>query len=1152
MKLYFHTLIVVFIMLLTCLSDAQSQLVTTNVYAEKSHLSEGKWLKFNVPETGIYKITYSTLKQIGIDPTKVSIHGYGGWPLEEDFRKPFYDDLPPVAIWKGDDFLLFYGRGTTKWEYGTDNENKRENRFIHTQNPYAESGCYFLTDSYGTCEEEKIPSAEGAATRITSFDYYLLHELDEVSLNKSGRELYGESFFNPTQTITFPELNAIPGVLDEDGVVEFRFIAKVEKSEDISLSINNNNVISGLIHRPVYNSDYIKATATNLIGTWKGDKAGQHRLKIQFEDQSNPTACLDYIRIQVKRELKNYGPPFLFFRSTASIGNVSRFIIKNATSSSIVFDVTDPVSMKRMESTLNGDELSFTVPADQSLHEFALVQVNNTKFSEIKPGDMKEVKNQNLHGLSPVDMVIITPPAFKTEANRLAKAHMQKDGLDVYVITPEEIYNEFSSGTPDATAYRRFMKMLYDRGLQTGKPLKYLLLFADGAFDNRFISSDWRSSKSLKDNMLLTYQTQESLNQNSHVADDYFGLLDDTDGANIALDKVDIGIGRFPIRTHEQAIQMVDKVIRYMENHTGNWKNKVCFVADDGNSGDKYDVIHQADAERLAKKIEGTRPETIIYKLYFDAYKKSYENGIEGYPTVKAGIKKYLKEGLSLINYVGHGSTESWSENRVLVKNDIIQFNYPVLPLWITATCDFCRFDDITASSGEEVFLNPKSGGIALITTSRVAYTGTNYQINNAVINLIYNKSLKRGETLGDIMCQAKSSMDYSINKVGFCLIGDPALKLYYPENEVQINRVNGVATDGDTILFKALDQITLEGEVIDKDGNTNLGFDGRLSVDVFDNMDYYRTLGNNKVWNDVTKETDTMRIDYEDYKSKLFTGRTSVENGSFKLTFTVPKDISYTARNHGKISMYAYDESNGQEAQGSFLRYKVGTTADNPVIDNEAPEIRTLYLNDTTFISGTTVNPTPYFYAKVWDQTGINVTGSSIGHDISLFIDGNLHNLNACYEASPDAEGEGVVRYSISRLSPGLHEAEFVVWDVLNQSSRQQFTFVVDESIQPSLYEVIASPNPARESVTFRLSHNRPDSRIKVVLHVYDFAGRLEWTHEEQGSSEQFKEYLINWDLHGIHGTRLKPGIYIYRAAIREGKSKETSKAGKLIILAH
>ena len=1095
-------------------------------YASESVLNSGKWVKIQVAEDGIYKLTAADLKKMGFSNLdKVAVYGYGGWPLDEDFSTTYIDDVPEVAVWRGADYLLFYGKGPRKWEYSSSDKS-----FIHTNNPYSNYGYYFVTEKETTGRTmEKAASAAGATLQVTTFDDYVLHEEELVSVNSSGRELYGESF---TSTLSRDFTISVPGITNDEGKATLSFISRGNGT--ITMNVDGNALISGSVSVP--SDEYEVARELYRERAWMADKGETVKVNIGYSTTGHKNVHLNYFRLQMKRQLKVYDN-YTFFRSLSARGNASRFVIQGADASTLVFDVTDGVNPQQMETSLNGTELSFSIPASASLREFVVV-----KPSQIKaPVTVGEVVNQNLHALPQQDMIIIAQPNFTTQAERLAEAHRTKDNLTVRVVTPESIYNEFSSGTPDATAYRRFMKMFYDRKTSEADAPKYLLLFGDGSFDNRKLTSAWKSVD--MSNMLLTYQTENSLSSQSYVIDDYFGFLDDADNKkSLQNKKLCLGIGRFPIRTVEQATQMVDKVISYMENkNTGSWKNNLCFMADDGSNTDGFMTEHMEFADQLAGYVESEHPEFLVNKLYYDAYKKDMTAGT--YPDVRSGLQKLLKDGLLLFNYTGHGGTTALSDEKVLTQTDINQFTYTHLPVWVTATCDFTRFDDLNTSAGEDVFLNKSSGGIALFTTVRVAYSRPNFPINDNVIRNLFERNNGRRRTLGEVMQATKNTLS-SVYKLGFCLIGDPAVKIAYPEFGMKVTTVNGQSVDGNSISFKALEKITVEGEVLDASGQLVTDFTGIVNPTVKDSKVTVTCLKN-------SNKDDSPAFTFTDYPNTIFIGNDSVRNGKFSFTFTVPKDISYSNL-QGKMNLYAVDTESGNEAQGNFDNFIVGGTSDTAETDTIGPEIRALYLNDTTFVDGGQVNTTPYFVAELWDKSGVNITGSSVGHDMMLVIDESTvlsYNLNSYYELLPGEDGTGIVKFPIPALEPGKHTAEFWVWDILNNSTVRTFTFEVVEGLKPFLFDVIATPGIAREQVTFHLMHNRPESRMRVGIMVYDLAGRQLWKHEESGTSGLFENYTVSWDLTS-GGARMRPGVYIYRAAISTDNSKDATKARKFIIL--
>lgn len=1111
-------------------------------YAAHSALASGRWVKIQVAENGVYKLTDAQLQSMGFsDPSKVSIHGYGGWMLSETLDGSAPDDLPTIPVYRGDGYILFYGKGTVRWEYGTADG---EAAFVHENNPYATAGYYFVTDATETKTMETQASAEGAVRVITTYDDYQVWEKEQVSPHQSGRELYGESFSinNIRAGFSF----SMPGITSADALVTLRFIAKTTARTRVELgTTDGTDIISATIAGPnTTNESYVAGRSVTAVGTWSGAKQENIDFTVTYGAQNSTAAYLDYIRLQATRELRQYGDA-TFFRSLAAREQVSRFVIADATSSTMVWDITDGENPVIMEGSLSETEYAFSIGADNRVREFVAIEPNQITTT---PTIIGEVENQDLHGLEQTDMVIIVPTAFKSEAERLEEFHRTNDGLKVTVVEPELIYNEFSSGTPDATAYRRLMKMFYDRGQADGTAPKYLLLFGDGSYDNRGLTAEWSAQTSLLRNMLLTYQSQNSLDLDSYTTDDYFGFLEDNATTfNAQSATLCLGIGRFPIRTLDEASAMVDKVINYTSDAAyGDWKTNLCFMADDGSNADGYDTIHVKQSNQLAEIVNTNRPDFRINKLFFDAYRKDRTGGNASYPDVEDALQKLLKNGLFLFNYTGHGGTEALSDERIITRSGIMQSTYEHLPLWITATCDFTRFDELNTSAGEEVFLNEKSGGIALFSTTRSVMPGPNFQLNKALIERIFSPTDGKRYTLGEVMQETKVGLGNNVNKLCFLLVGDPALQLAYPENQLKITEINGSSVDNldEPIQLKALSKVTVKGEVQSYAGTRLSNFNGLANLRVLDSQVEMTTLDNNDTGNTFT---------YTDYPNTIYLGADSCRNGEFTFTFTVPKDISYS-NDYGKMVLYASDETNQTDAQGAFQNFIVGGTAEDATDDGQGPDIRYLYLNDTTFVDGGQVNPTPLLVACIYDENGVNMTGSSIGHDMVLTIDNSVFHsyiLNDYFQILPDEDGAGLIVFSIPELEEGMHTAELKVWDVLNNSTSQTFTFEVVADLKPELINLTAGPIPARDQIRFFLTHNRPETQLTVTLQVFDLAGRLMWSHEETGSSDLFENYIVTWDLCATGGSRLAPGVYLYRACMRSGKSSEVMAAKKLIILA-
>ncbi|MCP9610783.1 type IX secretion system sortase PorU [Coprobacter tertius] len=1104
-------------------------------YTNESVLNSGTWIKVKISESGIYQISYTDLQNWGFSqPEKVKIYGYGGAILPEDFTKPYIDDLPEIPVYRENNRILFYAQGTEKWTFGSKG-------FTFTKNPYSTAGYYFLTqnDSPEIPIETQPANDDASLSTITSYIDYALHKKELINISKSGRNFYGEDFkYNARQTFTFD----IPGIVpDTDVDITAVFVAKSNNSSIVSIDHNGVKLSEKSIRGQTSNSDitYENGVAVSLTSKFKSNPNSPDNITVTFTGSNAKMARLDYILLNFQRELKLYGNSVLFHK-TNIFNTKQRFSVNTGNADDVkIWDVTTPHTPISIECEKTGNYYNFCTTQPETRDYIAF----RTSGTYPSPEFVGKVANQNLHGLERADLVILVPNEFKNEAERLAEFHRQHDNLSVLVVTPQPIYNEFSSGTPDATAIRRFMKMFYDRAGDNDslKPL-YLLLFGDGSYDNRHITEEWQSYNYP---FLLTYQSENSLDERqSYVTDDYFGFLDDSEGRDVAADKLDLGIGRFPVRTLTEAANAVDKVISYATNTDyGTWKNDLCFVADDGNNG-----AHMELAENAIKEIVTDNPEFLCNKIYIDAYQRVVSSNGATYPDAKKKMMDMLNDGLLLINYSGHGNTTSWTAEKMLEMSDIKSLYLKRLPLFITATCDFSRFDDKATTGGEEIFLNPKGGGIALFTTTRVVYTNGNDTINKYMAaNLFRHRNDGSRFRLGDIMKEAKCMFkNRDRNKLNFVLLGDPALKLTYPEYKLVVTEINGqplTENSQDEILLKARSTVTIKGEVRNySTGNKLSDYNGIISPRLFDSEVEIITHGNADGGTPFT---------FKERSNLLFTGNDSIKNGEFLFTFKMPREINYSME-PGLLNLYS-NSSDGREAQGSCNAFRIGEYDDSAEEDFEGPEIINMYLNTEGIKDGGIVNETPVFFAEVKDPSGINISGIGIGHNMTLKIDNREDSeyiLNNYFKPSTEVYGKGSVIYQMPELTAGDHTLLFKVWDIEGNSNEEEISFTVKPGLKPRIFDLKTQQNPVRDIARFYITTDRPNANIELSITICDLMGRKIWWYSDKGRSDLWTAPIIEWDLTDLSGRRVPPGIYIYRAVISTDTEKEATKSKKIVVL--
>lgn len=1113
----------------------------SSYYTNQSKLASGKWIKVRVAKSGIYKYTYQDLKALGFsDPDKVKIYGYGGYALPEQFSTSKQDDLPEVAVRKltgndqtfgPDDFLLFYACGPTEIK------PLNSTYLIHENNPYSDFGYYFLSDSDNGSSKlvGTIANEESADNRVLEYyDDLVVHERDLVSVANTGREFYGEDFtLNNLQHFPFH----IPGIKPFGTInLQVEFIAKDKFSSTLYLGLNDQSI--GQITFNGNSNYYDKSVAINRRFSYsKLNEEGQYKVTLNLEKKNYINAHLNYIRIQTQREIRPYGDcsAFQFLREGKAIS-------LNGDAHEI-WDVTDPVSCSIVEP--DRQDNSFAVKRSQ---KFIFVNLSGN-FE--KPETVGKIPNQNLHALPFTDMVIITDPEFMSEALELADFHKQTDNLLVTVVTPEVIYNEFSSGTPDVSAYRWFMKMFYDKAEHETEKPKYLLLLGDGCFDNRNIL---RAAHSTKANRILTYQSVNSTQETvSFTTDDYIGFLEDNSANGLENAMINLGIGRIPARNRAEVKAYLAKLYAYAANKDrSSWKNQLLFVGDDGDGN-----LHMQQADKLAGFIESKHKEFNVQKVYLDSYK--LEPGATGntYPDAKRKMYELLRQGMLMVNLVGHGSNVSWTGEEMITLQDIDNMYFKRLPLWITATCDFSRFDDYTTSAGEKMLFHPQGGAIGLFSTTRVVYSGPNFIINDHLCrNLFHKKANGQRQTLGDILREAKRTIiqDPSIaksdNHLKFALLGDPALKLSYPEYSIQLTHINGKPIDSvSTDTIKALSHIKIKGQVINTDNEIIHSFNGLTELTLYDAAEKRTTRDN---------DGDNSPFIYYDRSKVLFKSKGSVTDGIFELDILLPKDISYK-NDLSKLSFYASD-SEGHEAQGYYDQLVINGASDEISLEENPPVIKTIYLNTPSFTSQKPVNDTPLLYAEITDDSGFNISQASIGHEMEVMISGNTsarYTVNDFYEPASGSIKDGIIRFPVPALNNGEHEIKLRIWDIFNNSATSAIKFKVDASAIPEIfsvhYKAHAPSNIATigtEGVDFYIRHNRPESKVRLEIKVYALSGQEIWSTERQTLFQNELSDPIRWDLTDHTGKSIEPGVYIFRVFIATANSKYISEAKKMIVV--
>ncbi|MEO0312543.1 MAG: hypothetical protein RIQ89_2200 [Bacteroidota bacterium] len=1146
-------------------SDGTRQRTGSNLQqaaAASSVLANGNWYKIATLQNGIHKLSYQQLKSLGmdvdnLDPRNLRMYGNGGGMLPQANAVLRYDDLQENAIYvegaqdgvfNSTDYVLFFGESQNQWRYKPANTCLN---FEHQINLYADSTYFFITSDLGVGKRiaQQASSTLAPTVVVNSFDDFKYHEVDQVNLIKSGREWYGEQFdvINSTRNIAFEFPNLITSEQVKINVsVAGRSISAINSwqvsANGQPVTTFNVNTVPG---PPIYYLDY-----ANNGGSCSGVLINGSTLNVGINFSSADQAAsgwLNFIEINARRALAQTSlNGQTIFRDSRSVGlgTIAQYEIGSVVTNALLWEITDPLNIKSQQYVLNGNTATFVQSTD-SLRTY-VISGNNY----LNPYLSGKVNNQDLHGLAQTDMIIISHPAFMASAEELATLHRTKDGLSVAVVTPEQVYNEFSSGAQDVTAIRDFMKMFYDRSTPGNIYPKYLLLHGDCSYDPKDRITN-------NTNFVIAYESQNSTNlSNSYTSDDFFGQLDVNEGEWLpsATEVVDIAIGRHPVKTVDEANGVVNKIKVYSATENintsdpnctvsstspfGDWRNVFTYVADDEDGN-----THLSQAQILADDSVGNKHKSInVDKIFLDAYEQEVLAGGERYPSAQSAIVNRIQRGSLLLTYIGHGGELGWTLERVLEVNDITGFtNINKLPAFLTATCEFSRPDDpARTSAGELLLINPQGGGIALFTTTRLAYSAQNFTLSKFFTYHLFNIRESRIPTFGEVFQRTKASYN-ALNTRNFMLLGDPAVKFNFPRHQVITTSINGNTNTAISDTLQALSKVTVTGYIADEQGNKLTGFNGFITPTAFDKTGVFATQGNDPGQSFITN--------FKLQKNALYKGVASVTNGDFNFSFIVPKDIAIQY-GYGKISYYAYDGT--IDANGYNTNVIVGGVNANAPSDNKGPNLN-LFMNDEKFVFGGSTDNSPILLAIANDSSGINTIGTGLGHDATAQLDNDntkTYVLNDYYTADLNSYQSGKIRFPFSDLAPGNHSLKVKVWDVYNNSSEAYTEFVVAESAGLALNHVLNWPNPFTTNTRFMFEHNKPCVPLVAQVQIYTISGKLIKTIRENIQTTGFRDDSMTWDGLDDYGNKIGRGVYVYKLSVRTDDGESADKIEKLVIL--
>ena len=1109
-------------------------LAALSSYGQSSSvLSSGQWFRVSVTNDAIYKIDYSFLQRAGfnpdqIDPRKIQLFaGLNGMlPQANSTSRP--NDLNEISIYvSGEsdgkfntgDYILFFGQGPDSYQL-----LPNKGVFSYQNNLFTDKNFYFLTVGAGS--GKRMPTINNLAGNfpvVNEFDDFGYYETEQVNILHSGRAWFGEFFSSTTEyTVRFDT----PGVQDGSNLkLITQVMGQTFNTATFQYFINNISVGQQDVP-PISNSQYaekgvlVADTLNAIVNQVNGAGKSSQDVKLRFNKAASlqSVAYLDHVLLQFKRNLALYGDQTLFHSLKSLQQPTSQYSIGSLPAGGIVFDITDPFNTK-IQGIAEGTTTTFSATSDV-LKKY--IVVSNKNYTA--PREEGKVANQNLHGISNINLVIVTTPDFLADARRLASHRQSKSGITTGVFTTQEVYNEFSGGKQDVTAIRDFVKSLYDR--TTG--IKSLLLFGRGSYD-------YKNYLPNNKNFVPTYESRNSLSPlETYSSDDYFGFLESNEGnwgENPSEDHtLEISIGRLPVKKTTDAQIIVDKIIQYEENSWGDWRKEIVFAADDGDFN-----IHQGQADQLAQSIEINHPEFNTQKIYIDDFKQINSSIGKVSPDAMNALARSASDGAVIINYTGHGGETLLAEGRILDQVSLDEWKSgPHYPLLVTATCEFGRNDDPDLISTAELTIFKKSGGtIGLVTSARPVNSSTNFTLNIAFYQALFTKSNNQFRDIGSVFRDTKNNSMSGVSNRNFSLLGDPSMKIAMPASDIRVTGTTNLTSGSDTL--KALSKVRISGKVY-SNGIPDPGFNGTLQATLFDKLTQHTTKGD-----------ENPPFGFTAFDNAVFRGQASIHNGQFDIEFVIPQSIN-PAVGFGKLAMYAFSSTNDFAGVNSVL--KIGGLEKNPGADTKGPDIE-LYMGDSTFVTGGIAGTSSRIVAILSDASGINISNYIPEKGITATLDDTVPiPLNNYFQSDVDNYKRGKVNYPIDNLKPGSHQLTLKATDTFGNSSFTSITFFVSDQSGIQIEQLLNYPNPVTSSTTFHFKHNRSGEDLEAAVAIYNIMGQPVMSATYLINDSAYQVDLPPWDATEGNGTKLGAGLYLLKLSVRsllDGSKNE--KITKVII---
>lgn len=1105
--------------------------------AFKNQIISRNWYKLGVIHRGIHKISYDDLLSWKIiqQPVKsnlIALLGNTGGMnpyLNSSSRPDSLASIPLYIVDGGDgefgvnDYFLFYAEDAKRIQYSASNK-----KFSVELNDFTDTNFVFLGLSQGLQKIMNLESFENLdnPTVLNNGHDFYHHQNQLLNFIKSGRQWVGEDFISVNPRIFNIRLKdlitSIPVKIDYSAGVR----SNVGVSANIMELFVNDVLIRSIAYpavSPIYYNDYVRYNdqSFNVIFTNE-----QISFSNKYAQPNNTSAAW------LHKFTFNYAKNWVFRNEPLWISNVDFYgnnnnflyqIQAENPKDLLLFEVSDFYQTKKVEINFLANQVEFYQKGNNT-NQYILLDPSQS-FSVVYKAPIQFANLKE--NFNTPELLIVSHPEFLNAAEEIKKIHENEDNLKTKVVNVEDIYNEFSSGRKEAPAIRDFIRYLYLHPHEIN--LQYVLLLGDASQDAKRINSTHI-------NHIPVFQSENSTRlTGSFGTDDFYALMDLNEGNFGPFDQLDLAVGRIPVKNQNEALNAVYKIKEYYgltpeskQNRYKDWRNKIHFIADDGDGFE-----HMRQAEQLTAMVDTTIQNLNITKTYIDAFPKVKtitKNQVIG---AEEKIQNMFKNGGLLINYTGHGGEYGWASERILTNAEIMQmrnmFSYPLV---MTATCEFSRFDDPKqTSAGENLFLQHQGGAIALFTTTRLVFSIPNFRLNRSFYEVLASKKQDEIIRLGDLFKETKVKNNGGNNDRNFTLLGDPAIRFSFPSQKVKTHniKVNEVIVD----TIKALNTVTIIAEI---EGDAN--YNGWIEASVYDKKVKRTSLDNDRTGDN---------FNYIQQENMLSKSVAEVKNGKFDIQFKLPKNTR-SDFGLGKITYLVYGKEN---TFSGFKNITIGGIDTNALNDKTGPEIE-IWLNDSTYTFGSAIQPQPMLIAKLKDASGINLTSDEIGNNIILKLNSSSNNekiLNPFYTPAINDFTKGTVRLQLNDVKEGRYTLIVKAADNLNNPSEALTEFNIAETAALAIKNLINYPNPFTTHTGFYFEHNNPQNEMDIMIRIYTISGRLIKTLRYQSLADSNRVGPIDWDGRDDFGDPIGRGVYFYKLTVKMG-DQNLEQTNKLVIL--